>query len=433
MIRNSQSKLDTWLHRILIGGLVFIVLLIPFHAFLSVSIGTVTDQALLVKAWKELLLIFLVLIAGIILLRNHRVARGFIYSRLNQVAVAFVALHVLLVILFRHFELTNVAGLAIDTRYVIFFLLVRLGVIVMPDLWKYFAKALVVSGIVVVGFGLLQQYLLPADILSYVGYSRDTISPYLTVDNNPNYIRINSTLRGPNPLGAYILILLTALLAWAIPKWHSWTSHIRVACGVSILACLSVLYATHSRSAWLGLGISVAVLAYLMFATKLRTMHYVIICAVLIVLGGGYTLVKDNAAVQTIVEHKDPNDPVGNDSNVGHAQSLADGTKRVLAEPLGTGIGSTGSASLLGDQPVIIENQYLFVAHEAGWLGLLLFISLQAMILVALYKQRTSWYAGGLLASGIGLVLVGVLLPVFADDTIAYLWWGLAAAAIRKS
>jgi hypothetical protein len=33
------------------------------------------------------------------------------------------------------------------------------------------------------------------------------------------------------------------------------------------------------------------------------------------------------------------------------------------------------------------------------------------------------------LASGIGLALIGLLLPVWVDDTVSIVWWGLAAIA----
>ena len=78
----------------------------------------------------------------------------------------------------------------------------------------------------------------------------------------------------------------------------------------------------------------------------------------------------------------------------------------------------------------IIENQYLFIAHEVGWPGLALFVALFVMILVRLWKFRSDWLALGVLASGIGLALIGLLLPVWADDTVSIIWWGLAGLAI---
>jgi hypothetical protein len=87
---------------------------------------------------------------------------------------------------------------------------------------------------------------------------------------------------------------------------------------------------------------------------------------------------------------------------------------------------------LHGDAPIIIENQYLFIAHEVGWLGLALFIVFFGMILWRLWQGRQDWLSLGVFASGIGMALIGLLLPVWADDTVGIIWWGLAAIALAK-
>ena len=98
----------------------------------------------------------------------------------------------------------------------------------------------------------------------------------------------------------------------------------------------------------------------------------------------------------------------------------------MMNQPFGGGVGSTGSASLYGDKPLIIENQYLFVAHEAGWLGLALFIVLFVNVLVTSWRSRHDWSHLALLLSGIGLAVIGLMQPVWADDTVAMVWWGVA-------
>jgi hypothetical protein len=97
---------------------------------------------------------------------------------------------------------------------------------------------------------------------------------------------------------------------------------------------------------------------------------------------------------------------------------------------MGAGIGSTGSASLLGTEPVIIENQYLMIAHEVGWLGVVLFAVLYGYMVGRLWQQRRDWLALGIWASGVGLAAIGLLLPVWADDTVSIVWWGLAAISL---
>ena len=81
------------------------------------------------------------------------------------------------------------------------------------------------------------------------------------------------------------------------------------------------------------------------------------------------------------------------------------------------------------DSPIIIENQYLFTAHELGWLGLIIFLFIFGLIMKRLWKLRSDWLALGVFASGLCLAVIGLLLPVWVDDTVAIIWWGLAAIA----
>ena len=102
-----------------------------------------------------------------------------------------------------------------------------------------------------------------------------------------------------------------------------------------------------------------------------------------------------------------------------------------MTQPLGDGVGSSGSASLLGEgTPQIIENQYLMIAHETGWLGVVIFVVIFVVILRRLWRQRANPWALGVFASGIGLAFIGLLLPVWTDDTVSMVWWGLAATII---
>jgi hypothetical protein len=141
---------------------------------------------------------------------------------------------------------------------------------------------------------------------------------------------------------------------------------------------------------------------------------------------------QNSTFVSNVVLHEDPTEGNSINSNDGHFASVQDGFTRMIRQPFGAGIGSTGSASLHGDSPTIIENQYLFIAHEAGWLGLGVFIVLFMMVLWRLWQGRQDWLCLGVFASGIGLALIGLLLPVWVDDTVAIIWWGLAAIALAR-
>ena len=141
-------------------------------------------------------------------------------------------------------------------------------------------------------------------------------------------------------------------------------------------------------------------------------------------------MARNTSFISNIVLHENPNGGSSVNSNEGHLSSINDSFIQLMKQPLGAGIGSTGSASLLGKNAEIVENQYLFVAHEAGWLGLALFMFIFVSIMIRLWRLRDDWLALGIFASGVGLAIIGIFLPVWTDDTVSIIWWGLAAIAL---
>lgn len=408
---------------VIVGGIIV-------HAPLSVWLSTTfPSYSLLIKSWKELLLLFAALLATAIVTR--RKLWGWLLSdwALRLVA-AYGALHVV-VALFLHEGFTaTAAGLLIDLRFVLFFGLVYVLMKVAPQWRRWMVRVGTAGAFIVVSFATLQLFL-PPDILSHIGYSRDTISPYLTVDKNPAYIRVNSTLRGPNPLGAYAGMVL-GFTAAALARGKLQMRGRKALIATAILASCSfiALWVSYSRSALVAGIVTVLVVAAIAAFRAVPRKAWIATAVIAGALMGGLIASLETPLVSNVLLHENQQDGSAVNSNEGHFQSLQAGTQAMLRQPFGGGVGSTGSASLLGDKLVVIENQYLFVAHEAGWLGLLLFVALYVLIMKRSWQRRGDWLALGVFASGIGLVLIGLLLPVWADDTVSIVWWGLAAVAL---
>src|SRR6185312_10535467 len=151
---------------------------------------------------------------------------------------------------------------------------------------------------------------------------------------------------------------------------------------------------------------------------------------ILVALGVGIVATRNTDFVSNVVLHDNPVGGSSTKSDQGHISSLKDGISRALTQPFGAGIGSTGSASLSTDKPLIIENQYLFITHETGWVGLAVFVMIFVGVLNRLWQRRENYLALGVFAGGIALAVIGLLLPVWVDDTVSIVWWGLAAIAI---
>lgn len=421
-----MKKIDKLTLSVLSLLLLVVFVLVPFHAPLSVYFGQFFSPDI-VKAWKEIFLIVAIPFALYIVF-SKKLFRTLIKDTLVQLIMVFVGLHVLLALVLEGDAYQKIAGLLIDLRFVAFFLLTYSLVIAHPKLKQHFLKALFVTACLSMGFALLQATVLPKDVLAHIGYGSSTIEPYLTVDKNNEFVRINGTMRGPNPLGAYAVVLLSLLVAMVVKKKREMYQNKWLISGASIIL-LTVLWASYSRSAMLGLLASLVTVVLVMskkITTKQATTTLVALAVIFI---AGY-LVKDSYLVQNIVLHNNPQTGSQIDSNDDHVLSLQDGLIRMLRQPYGAGIGSTGSASLRSDEPLIIENYYLFVAHETGWFGFGLFIAIYMLILGRLYKNRRDWLCLGMFASGIGIAVIGLLLPVWTDDAISLIWFGLAGVAL---
>src|SRR3989338_9198659 len=421
------------LGRIIIGIELLILAAVVVHAPISVMTTVyMPDYELVGKVWKELLMgvAFALLIAYSTLKKQWK---RLLSDRIIRVSAGYALLHFLLLVWDWQGAAAAGAGLLIDLRYVLYFILVYASLTLFPHYRDVFIKVAIGGAVVVLGFTLLQFTVLPYDVLKHIGYSDATIKPYLTVDLNYDYIRLNGTLRGPNPLGAYAAVCLALCLAYVLHYGRSVSRRTGVLVGFLTTTSLIALWASYSRSAGAAAILMIFIVAALL-GRRYITRTWWIAAAVVICAGiGGVIATHESDFVQNVIRHSNPDGGSAQKSDDGHIDSLEDGTDRAIRQPLGGGVGRTGSASLQGDNPLIIENQYLYIAHESGWLGVILFAVLFFLVYRRLWQLRRQWFAVGVAAVGIGLAAIGLLQPVWADDTISIVWWGLAAIALTAS
>lgn len=430
VVKPSKTTLQlTFLDKLFVGILLVIFGGIVLHAPLSVGFSALFPSAeVLIKSWKEILMLLAGLLMLVILYQKKE--WKLLRSPLMLVIAGYALLHLLLLPVFPQGVTSTIAGLFIDLRYLLFFVLVYVALNLYPSLRRTFITTFFVGAFVVAAFALLQVFVLPHDVLKYIGYNKTTIAPFLTVDQNPNYIRINSTLRGPNPLGAYAVIVLSLLFAfWFRP------SELKFRCQGMVMSVIGIgsavaLWASYSRSALFAAFAAVATVVVAMVGRRLPRRFWITFAIVVVVIIGALVAGRHTNFVSNVLLHDNATTGGAVDSNAGHVSSLQNGVNAMAHQPLGAGIGSTGSASLYGTQPLIVENQFLFIAHETGWLGLALFVYITFLVLRGLWRKRTDGFALGVFASGIGMVLIGLLLPVWVDDAVSIIWWGLAAIAL---
>lgn len=398
----------------------------PVTVWLSVYVPSI---ALVAKSWKEmcLLLLFLLLIWHI---TAHRSWGRVLGDRLIQLILANALIVGCVSVFVPTDSITALlAGLQIDLRgffaFSIFYIASKLF---WDDLRQWLLRCAAITTGFIASFTLIQLFL-PRDFLRVLGYGHSTIEPYMTVDKAPWLTRQNATLRGPNPLGAYAAASLLVVAAyWHHAKALLQNKWIRYCFSIMTLGLIVGLIVSYSRSAWLGFGAGVMIMIAMWLRRAISVRTWIIICIVLCAGLGGLFALRENTFVSTVFFHDNPEGSVTK-SNDEHARSLLHAFDRVSERPFGHGVGSAGSASLYGSHPVIVENQYLFVGYELGWLGMIGFIATFGVIIYVLIR-RQDWLARAIGVAGICLAIIGLMLPVFADDVIVLVWWSIAGVVL---
>lgn len=438
-VTNYESRITTGITKFLVGGVAVILVLVPFHAFLAVWVASLAGHYTLVRLWKELLLLSLLAAAAWLVSRDKKLRRITLDSWLFRLVFAFVALQLLLgAAAYAKHAVSFPAlaeGLIDGTRPMAILFLAWLAAVKSPWLQAHWQKMLLIPAAIVVTIGLLQTFVLPAGFLAHFGYSQTTIPPYNTVDQNRNFVRVQSTLRGANPLGAYLVIVMAALTAMVTSRLQRGKI---LGAGLTKLLAFSgvtlvVLFFTYSRSAYLGTAIAVLGIVFSGVKSKRLRRWLLVTFAVCCVAGSGSVLVlRHNTRFEDTFFHTSQLSTSAQSSNQNRASALESGVRDILHEPLGRGPGTAGPASVHNSHPArIAENYFLQIGQETGWLGLGLFMVINLLLARELWRRTgTDRLPTMLLASLAGLTLVNLLSHAWADDTLAYVWWGLAGIAL---
>lgn len=419
------------LQKLLFWGICMVIALMPFHAFFTTWASTLFGHLLVLRAWKEALLIPLFILAVILLLKDRRLRDAFFHYNVARYGLLFALWILLTTIFLNHDADSAVLGVVIHLRGPLFFLLAVVAVSFSPVSEKFLQKLVTYPAIGVVAFGLLQLFVLPHDFLRHFGYQKyTTIPPFFTIDEQQDKIRIISTLRGPNPLGVYLIAPLLVTVQGIQTHFSRWKRQSILFCGV-VLSGLFVLYGSHSRSAWLGLLAGLGVYVWCVFSKKWRIIALAVGLALAGIVGGLLYTSRNSSFVQDVVLHDNPDEGGDVSSNGSRITALYSAIDDVATSPVvGCGPGCAGPASAhYNDGANISENFFIQIVQEAGVVGLGLFLLLFITVLLQLYRLRTP-FAYAWLGVAIGVSVASVLSHAWADDTVAYLWWGVAGLLI---
>jgi hypothetical protein len=402
----------------------------PFHIFLTQSLSLLTGGLEIWKVAKDVLLILVTLFAVCLVLGMGRVPKQ--YKWLLGISAAYAAMHAVLWMAHPDiYKQSAELGMLYNLRLPEFAILGYSAVILKPDLFKsrtLITLILGVSGVVAL-LGVI-QYFLPSDILTHVGYSIERgVRPNFFIDNKAGFPRIMSTLREPNALGAYLIIpMALTVLVWAKVKERK---HKIVLIALFALYGLALLW-TFSRSAWIGAVIAVIlVLTWNYRAALLRFVQRFWFVCLIAVLGLGavaYTQ-RNTSFVKGYISHTSNDKDI--DSNQYHYLFVKQGIEGIIDQPLGHGPGTAGLASIQNPKgSFLTENYYVQIGYEVGVVGLLLFVALNALIYVGLWRTRHTALGAMLLATFWSYVLTNMLLHTWSNEAVACQWWLLAGLVL---
>lgn len=419
--------------QLMVALVVVILALEPFYAFLTAGAASLSGHYTAWRLWDEALLALLIIGALYLLCIDKSLRTKLVKQRILWLILAYLLIQIIwgVVALLRHGVSAKALGYGwiVNTRFLLFFLAVWLLVQKTSYFNQKWAKLLLIPAAVVTVFGLLQFLVLPHNFLSHFGYNQQTIAPYETINHNSHYIRIESTLRGANPLGAYLVLIISTLAVLLLSAKR------KIKLTIFLLAALAALAFSFSRSAWIGALISLVAVWWLGWRYKnARKAISGAILVVVIIAAGLVVALRHDARFENYFFHTQTNSQIKATSDEGHASALASGLHDLATDPLGDGPGTAGPASVYNNHPArIADNYFIQIGQESGWLGLAVFLAILAEVAYRLWLRREDNLPLALFASLLGISFVCLLSHAWTDDTLAFIWWGLAGIALGRA
>jgi len=418
------------LARVLSWIIAGILVLLPFHAFFTSWAANNFGHLDVFRVWKEIILSLLLPLVLLLAWSRDDTKQFLKNSLIVRLFIGYVLLHIILgAWALSNHSVTKTAllySLIINLRFIGFFIITYIVASHSHFLRENAAKILVIPAAIVVVVGLLQRLVMPHSFLAYF-YGWGTIPPYQTIDGNNKIQRVQSTLRGANPLGAYLVLALTAFVAPVKQRYLKFAA---------VAATLIVLFYSYSRSGWIGALISVWLLAWWMLLKSHHRIWLVVsVVAIALMAGGAFYVLRSKPIAQDTFLHTSSVSKAPMSSNEVRRASLKSGIHDVVHEPLGRGPGTAGPASFR-NQPHparIAESYYLQIGQEVGILGMAIFITINILAAKEIWLKRDKMLARVLLASLAGITFINLISHAWTDDTLSLLWWGLAGIVLAPA
>lgn len=403
-------------------GLLALVAIMPFHAFITIWAGSIFGYQLLFQAWKEALIGGISLVLLWILYKKPELR-----ERLKNPLVYLVGLYIGISLIVTAVTNPPFLPMLVGFKTNIAMLIVFIAAYLVASLkFKHqIVKTFLVASAVVIGFGLLQAYLLPKDFLAHFGYGADTLAPYTLVDPAINAIRISSTLGGANQLGAFLILPICISVVLMFKNFRWWQP-------LFLGAGSLVVWNTYSRSALLGLLVGLFITLILCIRKNLR-LPLLLVGVVIAAIGIEAAILSSpkNDDLQYYIFHQSIENSNGEGSSDLHQIALSKSIEKIKSHPWGEGLGSAGPASFYSEEVFIPESWYLQLGIEVGVIGMIVFIIVQIVMSLQLWKvNKRIIIAPALIGAIAGVGTVNFFLHGWADSSTALTFWTIAGASL---
>lgn len=431
MIHQTISQRDRQLLRMVRWMAIGVMITTPWYGFWSTWLGTSIGPLWLWKSLLDCVIAGLALLLLVWAMLRPRLALPLLRHPIALTMIGFATMSLVVTAVMHVPSQKLAAGLAFGLRYVLLFC-IMFGTTRLLGLstgwYRRVTRFALVTTLFLVITGILQVTVLPADFLTRFGYGPSTIAPVSIIDQNTSARRAFATMRGPNDFGAVMIIPLALACTALVTRRQR-----LVLAGLSAVG----IFISGSRSAMIGGVVVVAVAVGLHYGKRVLSSRRAVgvMAAVAIVVAVVLASAVTIPAVRLIVFHSSPTDShLTEGSTDKHWQQTALGLGRVVAAPLGCGLGCAGPASFYGPSARISENYYVQIAEETGVIGLVIWLAMVVIVMRALHRLcRYDDMARALFVAGLGIAVVGFWLHVWADITLSLVWWGLAGMVLGRA
>lgn len=423
-----------WLRRARLVLVLAIFVIGPFHAFLITWIRSAASRGgFFLEAftvWRE---IFAALIFAIVIAEIFLEKRRLHLDVLDWLIIAYCAGALAWLPVQWNEKSQWLLGVRFDIMPVVFYLISRHA---KWDKKHLIITASIFAGIIVMIFGLMQAVALPQDFLTRFGYSmnQDQFSPDIAVsgcqylEHTSAVCRAVSTFGGPTRYGVYLMVIAGLIFPFIINH----AGGLRVFGALALMQALASAALTYSRSIWIGFIFMIALGFFWIIRNFLRHSSVAVKSAVKITAAGVCALAILGGAIFYSVKPQFFNTIFVRASSSGeHWQLMRKGLEIAMQSPFGVGLGKVGPASVRFSKQ-LTENWYLQIADEMGWIALILFAAILALISKKLLHAKDNWTRKGLFLALLGISIAGLFTHSFEETAAVMILFGTIGIVMNK-